>query len=184
MGKCEKCGFENNMQYDKYCRSCGYELPQEEVEQITEVPVPKKSGTKNKRIGMFVGIIVGLLAMYAVQHFVFNSDLFSIDKSVAQLANEINKNCPMMIDSETKLDNTIALPNKTFQYNYTLVNMVKEAVDTLEIKNALEPNIINFVKTNPQMKEIRDHEITINYYYKDKNGAYLFEVKVPPALYK
>ena len=29
-----------------------------------------------------------------------------------------------MVDNATRLDNAIALPGNTFQYNYTIVNMV------------------------------------------------------------
>ncbi len=36
-----------------------------------------------------------------------------------EIASEINKSCPMMIDKETQFDNALAMPGKVFQYNYT-----------------------------------------------------------------
>jgi hypothetical protein len=89
-----------------------------------------------------------------------------------------------MVDSETRLDNAISLPKNIFQYNYTLINVDKASVDTVEMRNFLEPTITNFVKTNPQMKFQRDHETTMNYYYKDKAGAFLITISVTPEKYK
>jgi len=99
-------------------------------------------------------------------------------------ASEINKSCPMMIDSDTRLDNAISLPSNIFQYNYTLVNMEKETIDIDMLKGYLEPNITNFVRTNPDMKFQREKKVTVNYYYKDKNGNYLFKISVTPEQYE
>ena len=89
-----------------------------------------------------------------------------------------------MVDSETRLDNVIALPKKTFQYNYTLAGMVKDSIDIIETKKHLEPIITNLVRTNPAMKPQRDNKCTLNYYYKDKFGNHLFTISVTPEQYK
>ena len=89
-----------------------------------------------------------------------------------------------MIDSETRLDNTITLPPKIFQYNYTLVNIEKETVDIIALKEYIEPNITNFVRTNPDMKFQRDNKVTVNYYYQDKDRNYLFTISVTPEQYE
>jgi hypothetical protein len=52
------------------------------------------------------------------------------------------------------------------------------------LKEYLEPNITNFVRTNPDMKFQRDNKVTINYYYKDKDGNYLFTISVTPGQYE
>ena len=38
-----------------------------------------------------------------------------------------------MVDSETRLDNTIALPGNVFQYHYTLVNRTAKEIEIKEI---------------------------------------------------
>jgi hypothetical protein len=101
-----------------------------------------------------------------------------------ETASEINKSCPIMIDNATRLDNAVALPGNIFQYNYTLVNLIKDSVNINELKNYLEPTIINFVKSNPEMKSLRENKTTINYYYKDKTGLFLFTVSVKPIQYQ
>jgi hypothetical protein len=89
-----------------------------------------------------------------------------------------------MVDAETRLDNAVSLPKKVFQYNYTLVNVEKETANTEEMQKFLEPNIVNLVKTNPQMKPMRDLKTTINYYYKDKDGTFLFLISLTPDNYE
>ena len=181
---CTHCGSDNSIKA-KYCSSCGYELPKAETDN-RETEIQQKTNPKRNYKKQILGAIIGALVFwgsyYLVQNFFFNSNTF--DKGMMHMASEINKSCPIMIDSETRLDNAIALPNKVLQYNYTLVNMLKDSVNTDEMKSILEPVIINFVKTNPDMKPLRDINTTVNYYYKDKTGVYLFTVSVEPKLYQ
>ena len=89
-----------------------------------------------------------------------------------------------MIDSLTRLDNTIGLPGKVLQYNYTLVTIDRSNGDTTRIKAFIEPRILNTIKTSLQMKYLREHETTFNYYYRDKNGMYYFSLSITPDKYK
>jgi ribosomal protein L40E len=181
MKKCNECGSENADNL-KYCRYCGYELPKPKVEEVqSSVQKPIKKVDSKKLAGIIVGAIAFMAAYFLVQQLVFNP---SIDKVLMKSASEINKSCPIMIDSETRLDNTIVLLSKVFQYNYTLVNMEKETVDIAALKDYLEPSIINFVRTNPEMKFQRDKKITVNYYYQDKDRNYLFTISVTPEQYE
>jgi hypothetical protein len=183
--KCTNCSTENLIN-SKYCSGCGFELPKKTITTTATEPVfqqiPQSKAITKKAIAAIAGMITFSLAYYGVQQLFFSKPGY--DKEMMHIASELNKTCPIMIDAETRLDNSIALPPNTFQYNYTLVNIDKESVDTTIAKNTLEPTIINFVKTNPQMQYARDHKTTINYYYKDKNGMYLFIVSVPPKKYE
>ena len=101
-----------------------------------------------------------------------------------EIASEINKSCPIMVDNATRMDNVVAMPDNVFQYNYTLIGMVKDSINIEELKVFLEPTITNFVKTNPDMQTMRDNDVTVNYYYKDMQGVYLFTISVKPGQYK
>jgi hypothetical protein len=191
---CSRCNGENPS-YSKYCRSCGYELPQVVVEKsVVETPAnPKKKVSLGLTIGLviggivaglFIGIIIGSLStvFYLKEYPQIQS--FSSNKVPIEAISNTNRNLPMMIDSETRLDNVMATDKKTFQYTYTLVNMEKGKVDTTAMKSRMEPYIINSVKTAPTLEQQRNEEMTFVYYYKDKNGNYLFSVAVPPEKYK
>jgi len=140
--------------------------------------------TENKKMNFktLAGIVVGIVAMVLVQQFFFKSPSF--DKQMMQMASELNKNCPVMVDAETRLDNTVALPDKIFTYNYTLVNQVKDSINVEELKDYLTPLVTNNIKTNPVMKFYRDNKITLSYYYKDKQGVFLLNIDVTPDKYQ
>lgn len=141
-----------------------------------------KKEPKKINIKAIIGIVVGVGSFTLAQQLFFKAPSF--DKIMMSAANEINKSCPLMVDQETRLDNTIALPDNRFQYNYTLVNFEKQSLNIEELKEKLKPTIINIVKTNPQMKIMREKAVTVVYSYKDKNGVFLFEIVVTPDQYK
>ena len=101
-----------------------------------------------------------------------------------EVSTEINKKCPMVVDKDTRLDNTVVLSNKTIQYNYTLVNLEKENTDVELLKEQFTPLLLKDVKTNPGLKTFRDRDVTLSYYYKDKNGDFILNFKATPELYK
>ena len=131
----------------------------------------EQTNKKKKNIQTVVGMVVGALAIFLVQHFLFTTPTY--DQVMMQAASEINKSCPIMVDQETRLDNTIALPENVFQYNYTLVNMEKATTNIAELENYLKPTLINSVKTSPNMKINRDNKTTMGYFYKDTNGDFV-----------
>ena len=182
MNKCNECGSDNADKL-KYCCNCGYELTKqkpEEIEQPVEKPINRKD--YKKIAGIIVGIIAFFAASFLVQQLFFKAP--KLDKIMTEVMSEINKSCPIMIDSETRLDNTVVIPPNIFQYNYTLINMEEGTVDIAMLKNHLEPNITNFVRTNPDMKFQRDNKMTVNYYYGDKNRNHLFTISVIPEQYE
>lgn len=136
---------------------------------------------KKKNIQAIVGMITGVLTLVLVQQFFFKTPTY--DQVMMKAASEINKSCPMMVDQETRLDNTVALPENIFQYNYTLINMEKATTDIGQLESHVKPILINGVKTNPDMKINRDNKTTMGYYYKDKNGEFLFKILITPDLY-
>jgi len=136
---------------------------------------------RKKKIRTGLGAVVGLFAILLLQHVFFASPGF--DKDLARSASEANKNCPMYVDKDTRLENTVALPGLVLQYNYTLVNYVKDSLDIQTLKKALEPGILNSIKTNPELKNHRDHKVTMNYSYQDKNKVFLFLISITPDKY-
>lgn len=67
-----------------------------------------------------------------------NSEDAKTNKFLKEVADTMNKSCPMTIDESTRLDNVTTLPSRTLQYNYTLVNNVKDELDIDTIKDYLK----------------------------------------------
>jgi acetyltransferase-like isoleucine patch superfamily enzyme len=144
---------------------------------------------KVKGLKYWIGFTVAFAIFYAIGQLGGEkiAELFrkpAFDKALMEVAKEINKSCPIMVDNETRLDNSIALPDKVFQYNYTLISTLKDSIDIEVLKSYLEPNLKNFVKTNPDMQTMRENKTTLKYYYKDMNGSHILTITVRPEDYE
>ncbi len=209
--KCNNCGHFNEVktEYLIFCSNCNKKLETNFSDWIkrnsdktfddfkqqfcmTEKTDIEKSVSKTKKVkGLkyWIGFAVAFVIFSAVGQIggeklagLFRKPAF--DKALMEAASELNKSCPIMIDNATRLDNAIAMPGNVFQYNHTLISMAKDSTNIDELKDYLEPTITNFVKTNPDMQTMRDHDVTVNYYYKDMQGVYLFTISVKPEQYK
>ena len=182
---CPNCETKNE-QTSKYCSSCGYQLPKVEVvvQEPSNVSNERNEQPKKKLKGKaLVGFILGFLLFFGLSQYFFFAPA-DIDAELAKVASEINKNCPMVVDQEIRLDNTAAFPNRTLQYNYTILNYEKAELDIKVVERTLFSGILENIKTNPDMKAMKENEITFNYYYKDKKGAFVTKYVVTPEMYK
>jgi hypothetical protein len=125
-------------------------------------------------------VVTFVVAFFATQYLM--SDSSAVDKELKAVAEEMNKSCPMMIDKNTRLDNTIALKNNTLQYNYTLLQIEKGAkdVNVEDIKKYIMSKSQENLNTNPEMNYYREKNTALKYYYKDKNGKYLLDFTITP----
>ena len=123
-----------------------------------------------------IGLITGLVIMVLIQQLFFKTP--NLDKELMKAASELNKTCPIMVDRETQLDNAIALTGKTFQYNYTLINLSKDSIDVHSFENNMKPFLTKNVKNAPELKIYRDNKVTMAYSYKDKNGVFITKILI------
>lgn len=108
-----------------------------------------------------------------------------------EVEKEINKIAPFMIDEETRLDSSIALPNNELQYYYTFINVdidlfdidVFEELILSEDEHGMKYWAINEMKTNPAVKIFKGNNVTLTYKYKDMNGYYITEFSITPEDY-
>ncbi len=98
-------------------------------------------------------------------------------------AKEINSACPIQIDAGTRLDSAHVLSETELQFNYTLINALREDYDLAQLEATTKPGLIESVKTNSAMANLREHSITMVYNYRDMNGEYLLKIPVTPADY-
>ncbi len=140
----------------------------------------KQKDTKTKIIGVIVTIITSYVFYYLFQYLFFPS----YQEQLKNMANELNKTCPIMVDQYTRLDNALVLSKNVFQYNYTIVSNEKSEINLDTAKKYIEPSIINNAKTNPEMKVFRDHKTTLIYSYKDKNGVFVWKLSITPDMYE
>ncbi len=134
-----------------------------------------------KRLGLAFGIVVGVSVSVILNHYLFASPSFY--EVMVEAAEEVNKDCPVMLDQETRLDSASVPSENTFMYNYTLVNWVKDSIDVNAFNDTMQPIILESVKTNREMQIYREHKTTMAYSYYDMNGSFLTEIAVTADQY-
>ncbi len=104
-------------------------------------------------------------------------------KSVEEIVRKINTRCPVMIDSETRLEYLRVLPDPGIQYTYRLVHlsMVK---DTMAFQKVLWPGLLAAFRTDPDLQSLREKSYTIVHRYEGMDGRYLMSVRIRPEDYR
>jgi len=139
---------------------------------------------KNRNVlGIITGVAAFIVAYVAVQSVFFDTKP-DFEGQMVEIADELNRACPIMVDNETRLDSASTQSNKTFQYHYTLINMEKDSVDITELEDYLEPIILHNLRTSSDLKVFRNNNVTMTYQYQDMNEAFLFELVFLPEQYK
>ncbi|MFW6002408.1 MAG: hypothetical protein ACOCQD_03630 [archaeon] len=126
-------------------------------------------------------IVIGLLIILL---YPAKDAIAQTNKQLENAVNEINSSCPLRVDKDTRFDNAVLLSDNVLKYNFTLVNHKKTDLNIERIKDKWVPNLINKVKTSPDLKLFRDHEVTMKYNYHDMNGRHVMKVTITPDMYK
>ena len=131
-------------------------------------------------------IVLIIAGSFVVNHFLLKpSNIISdFETELRKTADELNKKCPIMIDSTSRLDNAEVPARKTFQYNCTFITATKADFDSNEFKSSVLPDIIKDFKTSRKVKLFRDNNITVITNYHDKNGEFLIKYALTPKDYK
>lgn len=100
-----------------------------------------------------------------------------------QISEDMNKQCPMQIDADTRIDSTsVSDTPLKINYYYTVVGFDKEQ-DQLpapleDIKKDLQAACAVNLDTVEKMKSFRKNHVTLHYHYKDNKGRNLFDFTV------
>ena len=130
-----------------------------------------------KKFQVIINLLLCLLLSYCT-----TSE--SIDNKALKVVTQFNDKCPMMIDAETRMDG-IEIENKnTIVYKYTLINLHVENVDTSKFNLELRPGIINTIKTNTDLAELKRIKSSFEYQYKDRENKFIYSFVITPTDYE
>jgi hypothetical protein len=139
---------------------------------------------KQKKTGYYVilGIII-FAFISAVLKMALHEPATTINDDLIKAANQINAHAPIIIDSTTRLDRVNALSGKVFQYNFTIVSLDRDQIDTNELKASARASMISKLKSNSQASLFRDNKVELQALYVDKKGKDITSVSVFPNEY-
>jgi hypothetical protein len=115
---------------------------------------------------LWIGVAVGALLALAISPILMAREF---NATMQEASDTLNKKCPMMVDSMTRLDSTSIGPNRKFIYHYTLLGST--TFDTDGLKEELTPVLIKGWQTNPSIKMYREYGVTLEYDYFYESGT-------------
>jgi len=89
-----------------------------------------------------------------------------------------------MIDPETRLDKVLTFDNYNLQFNYTLVNQIRDSLPIPSLKSYMEPVILAKIKSSGTLRKFLDKNLTWIYSYNDKYGNFIFKVTYTPEQFR
>lgn len=127
------------------------------------------------------GGIGKLVGKAAFNDYTQGRDAAIIDASLLKVSNDLNARLPMMIDSETRLDGTMAA-NKVITYRHTLVNYSASSVSANDLTNNLRQKLINGVCTTDVTKALVKKGVSYSYAYYGNDGRQITTITVTPPM--
>ena len=125
--------------------------------------------------------ILGLLVAIAVPSFLKarGAALQKRTAALQQLADQTNRQLPVMADAETRVDSVSVLSANLIEYRYTFVNELKDTFDTEAYIAEARPQVLENYQTSDQFKMFRENGIHLLCSYHDKNGELIASIRVP-----
>ena len=111
----------------------------------------------------------------------------AVDAALKAAVDDLNKNTPTMVDSDTRLDNAEAPGERTLRYNYTLVNYAKADFtdeQIAEFESTLKPQMASQIKGSKDLEQLRSLDVIFQFHYSSNDGQDLFTVTISPEDYK
>lgn len=101
----------------------------------------------------------------------------AIEKALLETSQQINKQLPMMVDSETRLDVTMCA-GKHVAYKYTMINLSETEIDKIDFANQVKAILVKNQCSNENMIKMLKMDVRYNYTYLDRNGILLAAINI------
>lgn len=118
-----------------------------------------------------------------LQSSVYSQSSTHLSKStyLSYIANDINKDLPMMIDRETMLV-TVTPLDDALVYNGVLVNISSQRIDSRQFLLSMKRILTNSVCSEPNMRAfVLNDGVSLHYSYSGNDHIHIGQVAVSPA---
>jgi hypothetical protein len=104
-----------------------------------------------------------------------------IDNVLAKVSAQMNRNLPMAVDNDTRLDSVSAVPGSHFIYHYTLIALNSSDVNTNSFDKLVKPQLKSRLCDSAEMRNFLKNGVSISYLYKGKDGQPIGGAKFAPS---
>lgn len=132
----------------------------------------------NRFLKISGAIFISIIVILIVIKIFFSAPSF--DKDVRKFVKGMNKQCPEMVDPETRLDKVLVFEGDNLQFNYTLIHMLRDSIPIQGLKSYMQPVILEKIKNSGTLRKFLDKNMTWIYSYNDMKGEFIFKVTYTP----
>ena len=129
-------------------------------------------------VGIIVAVIAGAASRAAVRSMLAPN--MRSERVLSKVAAEMNRDLPMMVDSETQLV-ACSASEALFTYSYRVVHHGASEVDPSVFVDAVRPQITTGACTTKETRKILDAGVTLRYSYADKSDNAIADIDVSAA---
>lgn len=130
-------------------------------------------------IGAIFGGLIGGAAGQAVGKSA--SQGVTVDEAIIKMTNEVNKQLPMTVDRNTRLNSLSPSAGRQFTYHYTFVNSRSQEFDRAAWYLEASTLLRNRICTNNEMEIFFKNGVTVSYSYQGKDGGHVGKVTISPS---
>ena len=119
---------------------------------------------------------------YAVVFFIFAGAISkttlaqSVEKTLRDMAAQVSKNLPMMVNAEVQATAVAASGNR-IMYKYNVLKS-KERINTSRLRNDHYENSVNAMCSNPGIVNLLKQGAVLMYQFYDNRNSLLFEMSI------
>ena len=121
-------------------------------------------------------IILGAILCFVTVSQLIRQNKSSDSYTLKMVIEQMNRECPMRIDSLNSISGFTYLEPDTMVINYILSGTEKDLIDIEATKKAFRPQLDNDFNSKIKSGVLPFEKIFIAYRYYDKNNIFLFEV--------
>lgn len=99
------------------------------------------------------------------------------EQALIDNSKKLNKNLPLMVDADTRLDATLAI-GMQFHFKYTMVNTAVKDIDVAVFRKKMEENLIRTQRSDKGAVTLLKAGVEYVYSYADKDGVLIASIRL------
>lgn len=94
----------------------------------------------------------------------------NLDQTLASVSAHLNRDVPITVDADTRLDRVTSEPGHKLTYHYTLTSIESKDIKRSEFLKLVRPPLQARLCESNEMRGFLKHGVTISYQYRSKDG--------------
>jgi hypothetical protein len=94
----------------------------------------------------------------------------NLDQTLANVSAHLNRDVPITLDADTRLDQVTSEPGHKLTYHYTLTSVESRDIKRTEFLKLVRPPLQARLCESNEMRGFLKHGVTISYQYRSKDG--------------